>query len=87
MYPKSKIDPFTDGLPETAKRVMQVDFSQQSDDYIEELSKVPAFERRKAKDQNNPLPTGREVSRLTMSSNQGEVVIRKNNSFIHDKPD
>ncbi|MEI6139729.1 MAG: cell division protein FtsZ [Mariniphaga sp.] len=87
MYPTVKIEPFSDGLPETARRVMQVDFSQQSDDYIEELSKIPAFERRKAKDSNNPLGSGREVSRLTMSINQGEVQIRKNNPYIHDKPD
>ena len=87
MYPTVKIEPFTDGLPETAKKVMQVDFSQQTDDYIEELSKIPAFERRKAKDQNNPLANGKDVSRLTISGSQGDVQLRKNNSFIHDKPD
>ena len=87
MYPTVKIEPFTDGLPETAKKVMQVDFSQQTDDYIEELSKIPAFERRKAKDQNNPLANGREVSRITISGSQGDVHLRKNNAFIHDKPD
>lgn len=88
MYPPIRIDPFVDGLSETGKKAMQVDFSNESEDYIEELSKVPAYERRRGKNPDNPLANGREVSRLTLSADQeGVPHIRRNNSFIHDKPD
>ena len=40
--------------------------------YIEEISKIPAYERRKAKNQNTPLIKGQEVSRYTLSGNPDE---------------
>jgi cell division protein FtsZ len=88
LYPPIRIDPFGDGTSEEGKRVMQVDFFNETEDYIEELSKIPAYERRKAKNPNNPLAGGRELSKYTLSGNlEDGPRLRKNNSFIHDKAD
>ena len=88
LYPPIRIDPFGDGTSEEGKRVMQVDFFNETEDYIEELSKIPAYERRKAKNPNSPLGTGREISRYSLSGNPEEGPrLRKNNSFLHDKAD
>jgi len=88
LYPPIRIDPFGDGTSEEGKRVMQVDFFNESEDYIEELSKIPAYERRKAKNLNNPLANGRELSRYSISGKPDEGPrLRRNNSFLHDKAD
>jgi cell division protein FtsZ len=88
LYPPIRIDPFNDGTSEAGKKVMHVNFSNETEDYIEELSKIPAYERRRAKTQNNPLANGQDVSRYTISGNPDEGPrLRKNNSFLHDKAD
>ncbi len=88
LYPPIRIDLFGDGTSEEGKRVMQVDFFNETEDYIEELSKIPAYERRKAKNPNSPLANGRELSRYSLSGNPEEGPrLRKNNSFLHDKAD
>lgn len=88
LYPPIRIDPFGDGSSEEGKRVMQVDFFSETEDYIEELSRIPAYERRKAKSTGNPLVSGREMSRYSLSGNPEEGPrLRKNNSFLHDKAD
>jgi cell division protein FtsZ len=88
LYPPIRIDPFGDGTGEAGRKVMQVDFFNETEDYIEEISKIPAYERRKAKNQNTPLTKGQEVSRYTLSGNPDEGPrLRKNNSFLHDKAD
>ena len=88
LYPPIRIDPFGDGSSETAKKMMQVNFFNETEDYIEELSKIPAYERRKAKNPKNPLSGALEVSRYTLSDNPDEGPrLRKNNSFLHDKAD
>ncbi|HEY5510902.1 MAG TPA: cell division protein FtsZ [Prolixibacteraceae bacterium] len=88
LYPKRMIDPYS-GSPETVKKVMHVDFYSQTEDYINELSKVPAFERRRMK-QKPDLTTdkGKSMSRYSLSSNPEDgLKLRKNNSFLHDKAD
>ncbi len=88
LYPPIRIDPFGDGTSAEGKKVMQVNFFNETEDYIEELSKIPAYERRNAKNTNNPLTNNREVSRYTLSGNRDEGPrLRKNNSFLHDKAD
>lgn len=88
LYPPIRIDPFGDGTGDAGKKAMQVDFFNETEDYIEEISKIPAYERRKTKNQNNPLVRGQEVSRYTLSGNPDEGPrLRKNNSFLHDKAD
>ena len=88
LYPPIRIDPFGDGTGEGGKKVMQVNFFNETEDYIEELSKIPAYERRKAKSPGNPLANAKEVSRYTLSDKPDEGPrLRKNNSFLHDKAD
>ena len=88
LYPPIRIDPFGDGASSEGRKVMQVDFFNESEDYIEELSKIPAYERRKAKNPGKPLVNGREVSRYSLSDKADEGPrLRRNNSFLHDKAD
>lgn len=88
MYPPIRIDPFGDGTSDTGKKVMQVNFFNETEDYIDEISSIPAYERRRSKNPNNPLANGRDVSRYTLSGNPDEGPrLRKNNSFLHDKAD
>ena len=88
LYPPIRIDPFGDGTSEEGKRVMQVDFFSETEDYIEELSRIPAYERRKARDPKNPPANRQEISRYTLSDKEDEGPrLRKNNSFLHDKAD
>ncbi|MCE1198850.1 MAG: cell division protein FtsZ, partial [Marinilabiliales bacterium] len=70
LYPKRVIDPFG-GAPESVKRVMHVDFFEQSEEYINELSKIPAYERKRMKQQrNNPAnDEGKSLSRFSISGN------------------
>ena len=88
LYPPIRIDPFGDGTSAEGKRVMQVDFFNKTEDYIEELSTIPAYERRRAQNPNNPVVNGREISRYSLSDKADEGPrLRKNNSFLHDKAD
>ena len=88
LYPPIRIDPFGDGTSEEGRRVMQVDFFSETEDYIEELSRIPAYERKKGKNPNNPLASGREISRYSLSDKADEGPrLRRNNSFLHDKAD
>ena len=45
LYPPLRIDAFSEAASEACKKVMKVNFYDESEDYIEELSKIPAFER------------------------------------------
>lgn len=89
LYPKRMIDPFS-GAPEVVKRVMHVDFYNQTEEYINELAKIPAFERRRMKQQKpgSTADNGKSMSRYTISSNSEDgLQLKKNNSFLHDKAD
>ncbi len=90
LYPKRMIDPFA-GAPEVVKKVMHVDFYNQTEEYINELSKIPAFERRKMKPQQKPggnTDNGKSMSRYSLSNNPEDgLKLRRNNSFLHDKAD
>ena len=88
LYPPIRIDPFGDGSSEEGKRVMQVDFFSETEDYIEELSRIPAYERKKGKNPNNQVANNREISRYSLSDKADEGPrLRRNNSFLHDKAD
>jgi cell division protein FtsZ len=88
LYPPMRIDPFAEGLSETGKKAMQVNFFNESEDYIEQLSKIPAYERRRMKNQKTANPGGHEMSRYSLSNDPSEgPKLRKNNSFLHDKAD
>lgn len=88
LYQPIRIDPFKETSTEGTKKVMQVDFFNETEDYIEELSRIPAYERRKMKNQPQKPNPANEVSRYTLSANPEEGPrLRKNNSFLHDKAD
>ncbi len=88
LYPPIRFDPFGEGSSAEGRKAMQVDFFNETEDYIDELSKIPAYERRKFKNQGNTLPDGREISRYSLSDKADEGPrLRKNNSFLHDKAD
>jgi cell division protein FtsZ len=88
LYQPIRMETFTEGPSEAAKQVMQVNFFNESEDYIEQLSKIPAYERRKMKDPKNAINKGKEMSRYSLSNNPEEgPKLRKNNSFLHDKAD
>lgn len=88
LYPPIRIDPFGDGTSEEGRRVMQVDFYNETEDYIEELSKIPAYERRKGSGSRSTSATDREISRYSLSDKPDEGPrLRRNNSFLHDKAD
>jgi len=89
LYPKRMIDPFS-GAPEVVKKVMHVDFYNQTEEYINELAKIPAFERRRMKQQKpgNVKDNGKSMSRYSITNNPEDgLKLRKNNSFLHDKAD
>jgi cell division protein FtsZ len=88
LYQPIRMETFTEGPSEAAKKVMQVNFFNESEDYIDQLSKIPAYERRKMKDPKNAINKGKEMSRYSLSNNPEEgPKLRKNNSFLHDKAD
>ena len=89
LYPKRMIDPFS-GAPEVVKKVMHVDFYNQTEEYINELTKIPAFERRRMKQHKpgNITDNGKSMSRYSITNNPDDgLKLRKNNSFLHDKAD
>jgi cell division protein FtsZ len=88
LYQPIRMETFNEGPSEAAKKVMQVNFFNESEDYIDQLSKIPAYERRKMKDPKNAINKGKEMSRYSLSNNPEEgPKLRKNNSFLHDKAD
>jgi cell division protein FtsZ len=88
LYQPIRMEAYTEGPSEAAKKVMQVNFFNETEDYIEQLSKVPAYERRKMKDPKTVVNKGREMSRYSLSNNPEEgPKLKKNNSFLHDKAD
>jgi cell division protein FtsZ len=67
--------------------VMKVDFSLKTEKYVEELTKVPAYKRRKMKTKDASYQNRGDVSGISISIKGGETYLRKNNSFLHDKAD
>ena len=44
LYQPIRMETFNEGSSEASKKVMQVNFFNESEDYIEQLSKIPAYE-------------------------------------------
>jgi cell division protein FtsZ len=88
LYPPVKVDPFIEAASPSGKKAMQVNFFNESEDYIEQLSKIPAYERRRMKNPKAQNLDQREMSRYTLSHDSDEgLKLKKNNSFLHDKAD
>jgi cell division protein FtsZ len=88
LYPPMKVEPFLEAPSPTDKKVMHVNFFNESEDYIEQLSKIPAYERRRMKNPKTQNRDQREMSRYSLSHDSDEgLKLKKNNSFLHDKAD
>ena len=63
---------------------------QKLNDYLKNLSEledVPAFKRKGIKIKNENGSDKSKYSRYTLSDDEGEVSLNKNNSYLHDKAD
>ena len=88
IYAQTKAAASGENLPIAGKGLMHVDFSEESEETIDELSKIPAYQRRNMKISKGKMGGGREMSRYTLSHNPDEgPKLRRNNSFLHDKAD
>jgi cell division protein FtsZ len=54
---------------------------------VQELENEPAYKRRQMPLKEVPHSSESHVSRFTLSNEDGETEIRKNNSFLHDNVD
>ncbi|MCJ8209390.1 cell division protein FtsZ [Mucilaginibacter sp. RS28] len=54
---------------------------------IQELENVPAYKRKEIALQQTPASDESQISRFTLSDNDGQTEIRRNNSFLHDNVD
>lgn len=84
---KNEVNDDSSEVEQDSRSAMRVDFSVQTEDYIEELIKTPAYKRREMKIKDTSTQNSGEVSRTTLSKKGGETFLRKNNSFLHDKAD
>ncbi|NPA68437.1 MAG: cell division protein FtsZ [Chlorobi bacterium] len=55
--------------------------------YVEELEDIPAYKRKGLDINDNPLNKDESFSGETLSDKDGEISIRENNSYLHDKAD
>ncbi|WP_345948409.1 cell division protein FtsZ [Mucilaginibacter sp. PAMB04274] len=54
---------------------------------IQELENVPAYKRKEISLQQTPASNESSISKFSLSENDGNPEIRKNNSFLHDNVD
>ncbi|MFD1258880.1 cell division protein FtsZ [Mucilaginibacter terrae] len=54
---------------------------------IQELENVPAYKRKEISLQQTPASNESQISKFSLSENDGTTEIRKNNSFLHDNVD
>jgi cell division protein FtsZ len=54
---------------------------------IDELEEVPAYKRKGIKVNAKPSDEKEAYSRYTLSDDNGEIALNKNNSYLHDKAD
>lgn len=73
-------------------RIREMTMKLRSHSRISDLEKEPAYRRKNIELEDQPPSDRSEVSRYSLSSNDGEETeqkpgIRENNSYLHDKPD
>ncbi|QQL48603.1 cell division protein FtsZ [Mucilaginibacter ginkgonis] len=54
---------------------------------LQELESVPAYKRKEIALQQPPSSDESQVSRFSLTENDGQIEIRRNNSFLHDNVD
>ena len=65
-----------------------VDYTQTSDEAVEELENIPAYRRKNMRFNGFKKKVEEKLSRFTISPDENNnVVLRDNNSFLHDNVD
>lgn len=87
--PEREID-FEDQLLKTKERILrlkELSMKLKSSNGLQELENEPAYKRRQKSLEDVPHSSQSQVSRFTLSFDEGETEIRPNNSFLHDNVD
>ncbi|MFD1768265.1 cell division protein FtsZ [Sphingobacterium suaedae] len=81
---------FEDQLMKTKERILrlkELSMKLKSSNGLQELENEPAYKRRQKSLDDVPHSSQSQVSRFTLSFDEGETEIRPNNSFLHDNVD
>lgn len=84
------LDNFEDELMKTKERIMRLkalSLKLKSTNGLQEIENEPAYKRRQKELDDVPHSSTSQVSRFTLSFEDGETEIRQNNSFLHDNVD
>ncbi|NQD71061.1 cell division protein FtsZ [Sphingobacterium shayense] len=87
---ESKEIDFEDQLMKTKERILrlkELSMKLKSSNGLQELETEPAYKRRQKPLDDVPHSSQSQVSRFTLSFDDGETEIRPNNSFLHDNVD
>lgn len=87
--PEKEID-FEDQLMKTKERILrlkELSMKLKSSNGLQEMENEPAYKRRQKSLEDVPHSSQSQVSRFTLSFDDGETEIRPNNSFLHDNVD
>jgi len=88
--PEEKEIDFEDQLMKTKERILrlkELSMKLKSTNGLQELENEPAYKRRQKSLEDVPHSSQSQVSRFTLSFDDGETEIRPNNSFLHDNVD
>ncbi|PRD47918.1 cell division protein FtsZ [Sphingobacterium haloxyli] len=81
---------FEDQLMKTKERILrlkELSMKLKSSNGLQELENEPAYKRRQKSLEDVPHSSQSQVSRFTLSFDDGDTEIRPNNSFLHDNVD
>lgn len=88
-YERKELD-FEDQLMKTKERILrlkELSMKLKSSNGLQELENEPAYKRRQKSLEDVPHSSQSQISRFTLSFDEGETEIRPNNSFLHDNVD
>jgi len=91
-YTEEKVDDvnFEDQLLKTKERILrlkELSMKLKSSNGLQELESEPAYKRKQKTLEDVPHSSDSQVSRFTLSFDEGTTEIRSNNSFLHDNVD
>ncbi|MNT43012.1 hypothetical protein D3C72_1794630 [compost metagenome] len=81
---------FEDQLVRTKERILrlkELSMKLKSSNGLHELENEPAYKRKQMSLEDTPHSSQSQVSRFTLSFEDGNTEIRPNNSFLHDNVD
>lgn len=88
--PVGEEENFEDQLMKTKERILrlkELSMKLRSTNGLQEIENEPAYKRRQKELEEVPHSSKSQVSRFTLSFEDGETEIRPNNSFLHDNVD